>query len=84
MAMRSQVVGLCIAAMLGACRSVAAAPTPFSTLLPATPLPTIVSTRSAPSLPSPTTTPDPYAGLTIEDLIGRSYGQGRIEFVRCR
>ena len=80
MAMRNQVITLSIAAVLGACRNVAAAPTPFSTLLPATPLPTIASTRSAPSLPSPTATPDPYAGLTIEDLIGRSYGEGRIEF----
>jgi dipeptidyl aminopeptidase/acylaminoacyl peptidase len=28
----------------------------------------------------PTATPDPYAGLTIADLVNRSYGEGQIEF----
>lgn len=35
--------------------------------------------QSAPDAASPTPTPDPYAGMGIEDLAARSYGQGDLQ-----
>ncbi|MGA9533569.1 MAG: alpha/beta fold hydrolase [Anaerolineales bacterium] len=52
-------------------------PTPISTAsLTATPSPTRTATVSP--VPAATATPDPYAGLTIADLAGREYGQGKL------
>lgn len=42
----------------------------------ATATPTVTATATATA--TPTATPDPYAGLTIEDLRARSYGGGEI------
>lgn len=69
------------ALLLAACGG-AAPPTPF-------PSPVVYTTRLAPETPTaaqgagaPTasSTPDPYAELTIEALTARSYGGGEIEF----
>lgn len=67
--------------LLAAACGGAAPPTPFPTPVvhitsqpAATPNPT--STASRPASPAP----DPYAGLSIEELTTRSYGGGQIEF----
>jgi len=78
--MRSAAFALGAAAALIGCQRTPGGPTPF----PAIPTPP-VSLNDVPTLPAPTPsppspTPDPYAGLTIEDLIQRTYGEGRIEF----
>ncbi|MHB0856276.1 MAG: alpha/beta hydrolase family protein [Anaerolineae bacterium] len=45
------------------------------------PIPTAVPptlTATIPATPEPTATPDPYAGLTIDDLTARTYGAGAL------
>ncbi len=84
-AMRKLAFALAAAALLSSCDRTAAGPTPF----PSVPAPTVSPTSAPPTevpIPAvpgnspPAPTPDPYAGLTIDDLIRRSYGGGRIEF----
>lgn len=77
-----RVFPVAVGLLLAACGGVSA-PTPF-------PTPVILTTRQAIRVPSPQPsrtptaiapgTPDPYAGLTIDDLASRSYGGGQIEF----
>jgi uncharacterized protein len=44
----------------------------------ATPAPTDTTTPTATATPTAAPTADPYAGLTIDDLTARSYGEGEI------
>ena len=83
--MRNLAFALAAAALLSSCDWTAAGPTPF----PSVPAPTVsttsvspteLPTQAAPTYSAPSPTPDPYAGLTIDDLMQRSYGGGRIEF----
>lgn len=56
------------------------APTATPTLVPtATPSPTLTPAPTAIPTATSTPTPDPYAGLTIADLSGRSYGGGELK-----
>jgi dienelactone hydrolase len=78
--MRRLALALGAAVLLSSCLPTPAGPTPF----PSSPAPTIapagIPTLAVLTQAAPSPTPDPYAGLTIDDLIRRTYGGGRIEF----
>ena len=77
---KSRYLALGAAALLYSCLPTPTGPTPFPSN-PAPPIaPTELPTLTVPTLAAPSPTPDPYAGLTIDDLIRRTYGGGRIEF----
>ena len=80
MAKRSLAIALGAAALLSGCLRTPAGPTPFPAIPTPPASPTDLPTLPVPTQPLPSPTPDPYAGLTIEDLIQRTYGEGRIEF----
>lgn len=78
---------LAVLGLLSACGA-SVPPTPFpspvvyttpavstATAPPAPPQPTATASRTQPA-----GTPDPYAGLTIADLVAREYGGGQIDF----
>jgi len=78
--MRRLAFALGAASLIAGCLRTPAGPTPFPAIPPPTARPTNVPALPDPTQPPPSPTPDPYAGLTIEDLIRRTYGEGRIEF----
>lgn len=61
-----------------------ASPTAVAMVVTTTPQPTATPPPTQTPLPTATATatPDPWSGLTIEDLRTRSYGGGQIEIVR--
>ena len=62
-------------------------PSPVASETPAPPVASVVPAISPTIGPLPTDTltptPDPYAGLTIQDLIERSYGEGEVGIVEA-
>ena len=67
---------LAITSLLVGCAQPAALPTPQ--VLAANPSSTPFQNPSLAPEAGPTATPDPYAGLTISDLVARSYGGGDV------
>ncbi|MGH2619739.1 MAG: alpha/beta hydrolase family protein [Anaerolineales bacterium] len=78
--MRRLAFAVGVTALLTGCLRAPAGPTPFPAIPAPISPPTDLPALQAPAQPPPTPTPDPYAGLTIEDLIRQTYGEGRIEF----
>ena len=72
---------LAAAFLIAGCAAGARAPLPTALLFSSTRQPTIAPTgiRSAAQTLTPSPTPDPYVGLTIDELQVRSYGEGTLE-----
>lgn len=78
MFIRKLIFGLFLSVVLPAC--IPASNLPFPEVLQTTATPFQVETAilTPASTATPSVTPDPYAGLTIEALAARSYGEGQI------